>query len=182
MHAAFTLCTWLALLVTAVNAGAQTMPVGGARPAPNPAIDSRTHLHHAAAASRLREVQRLSEADFIRASRAPNTVVLDARSRDRYQELHIAGAVNLSFPDITAESLARLLPDRNTRILIYCNNNFVNAPNEFARKLPAAALNLSTFTTLYTYGYRNVFELAPLVDVRTTKLALAGTSILARGH
>jgi len=31
-------------------------------------------------------------------------------------------------------------------------------------------LNLSTFIALYIYGYRNVYELAPLIDIRTSKL------------
>ena len=29
---------------------------------------------------------------------------------------------------------------------------------------------VSTFIALYTYGYRNVYELAPLLDVRDTRL------------
>jgi hypothetical protein len=37
-------------------------------------------------------------------------------------------------------------------------------------KLPAAALNLATYTTLYTYGYRNIYELGPNLDVNTTRI------------
>ena len=103
-------------------------------------------------------------------SHQPGTLVLDARSRAKYEELHIRGAVNLSFPDITIESLARVIPDRDTRILIYCNNNFLEAEGPFPSKLPNASLNLSTFIALYTYGYRNVYELGPLIDVDDTKL------------
>jgi len=99
-------------------------------------------------------------------SEEPGTVILDARSRAKYDELHIRGAINLSFPDITIDSLKAMVPDRNTRILIYCNNNFMNAPSAFPSKLPTASLNLYTFIALYTYGYRNVYELAPLVDIR----------------
>lgn len=71
------------------------------------------------------------------------------------------GAVNLSCPDLTVESLARLVPDTATLILIYCNNNFANAPDPMPVNLPPAALNLATYTALYTYGYRNVYELGP---------------------
>lgn len=63
----------------------------------------------------------------VAASGKEGTVVLDARSRARFDELHVNGAINLSFPDITIESLERTIPDRRTRILIYCNNNFINA-------------------------------------------------------
>ena len=76
------------------------------------------------------------------------------------------------FTDITVESLATLLPDRNTRILIYCNNNFSRAQRPFPSKMARASLNLSTFIALYTYGYRNVYELGPLVDIQQTILPL----------
>ncbi len=149
---------------------------------PNPAIDMKGYLKVATEAAEYREKRRLSEEDFIKMSREPGVVVLDARSREKYDELHIKGAVNLSFPDITVESLARLFPDKNAKILIYCNNNFVNAEEAFPRKMATASLNLSTYISLYTYGYRNVYELGPLLDVRTTRIELApaGTSSSTR--
>ena len=88
----------------------------------------------------------------------------------------MAGAINLPFPDIAVESIARAIPDRNTRVLIYCNNNFRNAEEAFPTKLPAASLNLSTFIALYTYGYRNVYELGPLVDIEKSALPFEGTA------
>ena len=78
-------------------------------------------------AANARESRRISEADFIRMSREPKTVVLDARSRERFDELHVKGAMNLSFPDIAIDSLHAAIPDKSTRILIYCNNNFAGA-------------------------------------------------------
>jgi len=106
-------------------------------------------------------------------SREPGTVVLDARSKARYDELHVAGALHLSFPDIAIESLAALLPDKDVRILIYCNNNFRGAEGPFPKKLASASLNLSTFVALYDYGYRNVWELGPLIDVETSTIPFA---------
>jgi len=139
---------------------------------PNPSIDMKGYLRIAAEAAEHREKRRLSENDFIRMSNQPNVIVLDARSKQKYEELHIKGAVNLSFPDITVESLATVLPDKKATILIYCNNNFENAEDAFPRKMASASLNLSTYISLYTYGYRNVYELGPLLDVKTTKLEL----------
>ncbi len=138
----------------------------------NPAIDMEGHLRVAAEAARHRETRRLSEEDFIRMSREPGTVVLDARSRQKYDELHVKGALNLSFPDIAVESLGRVLPDKGTRVLIYCNNNFRGAEGPFPTKRSIASLNLSTYIALYSYGYRNVYELGPLIDVQATKLEL----------
>ena len=146
-----------------------------ATPIENPAIDMEGFLSAAREAARHRQSRRLSEADFIRMSREPGTVVLDARSRQKYDELHVRGAVNLSFPDIAIESLKRTIPEPRTRILIYCNNNFANAQGPFPSKLPSASLNLSTYIALYNYGYRNVYELGPLVDIKKSKLPFDGT-------
>jgi hypothetical protein len=138
----------------------------------NPRIDMGGYLRIAHEAAQHREVRRLSETEFIRMSALPGTVVLDARSAQKYKELHVEGAVNLSFPDITIESLERLIPDKNTRVLIYCNNNFSNAERAFPTKMPSASLNISTYIALYNHGYRNVYELAPLIDANKTKLKL----------
>ncbi|MBK9163871.1 MAG: hypothetical protein IPM21_08160 [Acidobacteria bacterium] len=37
---------------------------------------------------------------------------------------------------------------------------------------PISSLNISTYISLYTYGYRNVYELGPLVDIGATKLEM----------
>jgi len=139
-------------------------------PADNPAIDVHGYLRIANEAATHRESHRLSESEFIRMGREPGTIVLDARSRQKYDEMHVKGAINLSFPDIAIESLERALPDKNTRILIYCNNNFQNAPGPFPSKLPSASLNISTYIALYDYGYRNVYELGPLIDMSASRL------------
>lgn len=142
---------------------------------PNPAIDMKGYLKIANEAAEYREKHRLTEDDFLRVSKESGVIVLDARSRQKFDELHIKGAVNLSFPDITVESLATMFPDKNAKILIYCNNNFRNAEVAFPRKIAEASLNISTYISLYTYGYRNVYELGPLLDVKTTKLELVSS-------
>jgi len=144
---------------------------------PNPRIDMAAYLKVAQEAAAHRETHRVTEAEFLRMSREPGTIILDARSREKYDLLHIRGAINLSFPDIAIDSLARVLPDKSARILIYCNNNFRNEPEAFPAKAASASLNVSTYISLYTYGYRNVYELGPLLDVKTTKLPLERTSI-----
>ena len=143
-----------------------------AKEIPNPAIDMKGFLKLTREAAKHRESRRLTEDQFIAMAKESGVVILDARSKQKFDELHIAGAVNLSFPDITVDSLATLFPDKNQKILIYCNNNFVNEEQAFPRKIATASLNLSTYISLYTYGYRNVYELGPLLDVKTTKLEL----------
>ena len=161
------------VVVLALSLESLAVPVA---PAPdNPAIDMNGHLRVSHEAALHREARRVTEAEFLRMSREPGTVILDARSKEKFDELHVKGAIHLSFPDIAIESLARVLPDKNTRILIYCNNNFFNDESAFARKIATASLNLSTYITLYDYGYRNVYELAPLIDVNATKIRLEPT-------
>jgi phage shock protein E len=117
-----------------------------------------------------RQSRLVSEQDFIRMSRAPGTVVLDARSREKFDGLHVQGAISLPFSDIAIESLKAAIPDQRTRILIYCNNNFANVEGPFPAKIARASLNLSTYIALYSYGYHNVYELEPLIDLKSSKL------------
>jgi hypothetical protein len=145
----------------------------------NPAIDMEGYLRVAREAARYREERRLSESEFLRMAAEPGTIVLDARSKQRFDELHVKGAVNLSFPDFTIDSLSILAPNKNTRILIYCNNNFIGAEQPFPTKIARASLNLSTFIALYSYGYRNIYELGPLLDVKTTRLDLVPSPEIA---
>ena len=147
---------------------------------PNPRIDMAAYLAVAGEAARHRAQRRLDVAAFERMRRTPGSIVLDARSAEKFARAHVAGAINLPFPDIDIASLARVLPDKEARILIYCNNNFANAEKAFPRKRLDASLNLSTYIALYSYGYRNVYELGPLLDARDPGLPMAGSDYAAR--
>jgi len=146
----------------------------------NPAIDMDGYLRVATEAAAYRQSHRVTEDEFIRMAQEPGTIVLDARSGEKFELLHVKGALNLSFPDISISTLAELLPDKKTRVLIYCNNNFKNEEAAFPGKAARASLNLSTYIALYSYGYRNVYELGPLLDVHTTKLPLEGSLLFPR--
>jgi hypothetical protein len=184
---------FLAAHLTGSTGAADPKPAAAARPGappPNPNIDMNAFLANAQAAATHRESRRLSEDDFVKTSREPSVIILDARSKEMYDLLHVKGAINLSFPDIDAESVKKVLPDKDAKILIYCNNNFTPAPGvknpprgpadpkvaaAFKGKGPAVSLNLSTQVTLFNYGYKNVYELAPLVDPAATKLELVSS-------
>jgi hypothetical protein len=151
------------------------LPAAARATSGNPAIDMDGFLRVSAEAARHRNSRRISEAEFIRMSREPGVVILDARSREKFDELHIKGAINLSFPDIAVATLAKTIPDRSTLILIYCNNNFRGAEQPFPTKIPVASLNLSTYVALYSYGYPNVYELAPQLDIASSRLTFEST-------
>lgn len=141
---------------------------------PNPLIDYAAFEQNVAEVGKLREQRRISEEEFLRMARDPATVILDARSAGMFQLLHVKGAKNLSLPDFTEAELAKVIPTKATRVLIYCNNNFLSAPKAFATKAPSASLNIHTFNALYSYGYTNVYELGPLIDVKVAKLQFEG--------
>lgn len=144
---------------------------------PNELIDYPKYLQIARDVQPVRAKRRLTEEQFAAMAAEPGTVVLDARSADKFRLRHIKGAVSLPFTNFTEESLAKALPQKTMRVLIYCNNNFRGAPVSLAAKSPPASLNISTFVALATYGYTNVYELGPLLDVRTTKLVMEGTEV-----
>ena len=174
----------VALLATlaffaSLSAAAQDI-AGSGTPIINPAIDEAAYLRAVGDALGHRARRRLSETEFIRMSREPGTIVLDARSKAKFDELHVEGAINLSFPDIAVESLSQALPDKDARILIYCNNNFSGAEGAFPSKLPSASLNLPTYVALYDYGYRNVYELGPLIDIAATAIPFEGRAAPTR--
>jgi hypothetical protein len=114
---------------------------------------------------------------FLELSTQENTLILDTRSASAYSQKHLAGAIHLNFSDFTASKLAALIPDKNTRILIYCNNNFADDPRNFPTKSAPLALNIPTFINLYGYGYTNIYELKDLLSVNNPQLKFSGTAV-----
>jgi hypothetical protein len=210
----------------------QAAPSVGKPPAENPAIDYQTFAKNVDTVGSLREKRRISEEEFLRMAGEPDTIILDARSHDKYAGVHIKGAVNLPLPDMNADDLARVIPSKTTKVLIYCNNNFedlsapraaTSGPGEkvskpdakipapsvnsaspeqsskpykdkgfvvfrkggdgailLKRKTAPASLNIYTFNTLYAYGYTNVYELGPLIEIQNSILPFEGTRVLPK--
>ena len=42
-----------------------------------------------------------------------------------------------------------------------------------------ASLNISTYISLYTYGYRNIYELGPYLDINKSILPFEGSLVAA---
>lgn len=158
----------IALVVCAVTGGA-------VEPIPNERIDYPGFIQIAQKTGPAREERRVTEEKFMELAGRPGAVLLDARSADKYALRHIRGAISLPFTDFTEASLAKVIPSKETLVLIYCNNNFRGSPAAFAAKSAAASLNISTYIALSTYGYTNVYELGPLLDVKTTAIPFEGT-------
>ncbi|MCF3111554.1 rhodanese-like domain-containing protein [Niabella sp. CC-SYL272] len=126
---------------------------------------------------------------FLRLAGETGTVILDTRSDEMYNRKHIKGALHLNFADFTQANLSKVIPAFDTKVLIYCNNNFDGDQQNFATKavVPTAAfkknkpvtlaLNIPTYINLYGYGYRNVYELAELVNINDPRLKFEGTEV-----
>lgn len=131
---------------------------------------------------------------FLKMSQNPGVVILDTRSDFRFERVHVKGARHLAFTDFTQDNLAKVIPSAETTILIYCNNNFEGNPTDFATKgyVPSVqvgrqvaeqakprllALNIPTYINLYGYGYRNVYELNELVNVKDPRIGFEGSIV-----
>jgi phage shock protein E len=151
--------------------------VGAQNSIPNPEIDYPGFRREVQRVESIRESRRLTEEQFLKAMAEPGVVLLDARSPRRFQMRHLKGAVNLDFTEFTAAELSKVIPNKNTKVLIYCNNNFSQSPESFALKAAPTSLNISTYVALSSYGYTNVYELGPRLDIGKSVLPFAGTEV-----
>ncbi len=138
---------------------------------------------------------------FLKMSQEEGVIIFDARSDFRFDRIHLKGAKHLAFTDFTEDNLKKVIPNPDTKILIYCNNNFDGNQTDFATKavLPRPksdkavatqfaaqakplmmALNIPTYINLYGYGYRNVYELYELVKVNDPRITFEGTMVVQK--
>lgn len=136
-------------------------------------IDFVGFMDASSEAFQYRKNRLINTREFIEMSKDKNTIILDTRSKEAYNQRHVKGAIHLNFSDFTKEKLEKLLPDQNTRILIYCNNNFISNNLSFLLKAPPLALNIPTFINLYGYGYKNIYELNSLIKDDDSLLKMA---------
>ncbi len=73
--------------------------------------------------------------------RGDDFVLVEALSQKHYQSSHLPGAVNLPYEFV--DEAEKLLPDKDTEIVVYCMNVDCEASTEEARELEGM-------------GYRNV--------------------------
>ncbi len=101
-----------------------------------------------------REARMVTLDKFVEMSKQPGVIILDTRSDSMYNAKHIKGAIHLNFSDFTEKNLAALIPNKNTKILIYCNNNFSDDQGNFPYKICGASYTCSTADhTCIEYSY-----------------------------
>jgi Rhodanese-like domain len=97
-------------------------------------VDFDAYLNLAKEVQTYRQSHLVSLDSFLQLSKGIDVIILDTRSKEMFEAKHIKGAINLNFSDFTQANLAAIIPDFNTKILIYCNNNFSNDRVHFATK------------------------------------------------
>ncbi len=81
-------------------------------------------------------------------------VLIDLRSEINFKSSHLKGAVNVRMEDFTDARLKELVPDKNTLVIVYCDNSFY--PTRMI------ALTAYGYPTLKQFGYQNAYQVAPL--------------------
>lgn len=87
---------------------------------------------------------------FLELMKNPKAVTLDLRDEIRYYLSHIRGAKHLG-PDIHEDQLAKLVPDKHTPILLYCENSLFPTRN--------VSLTDVALPQILALGYRQVYLL-----------------------
>jgi rhodanese-related sulfurtransferase len=154
---------FIALAIAGANPAATAAPL-------NPQIDYDGYRALIAEVQPYRRARLIDWKAFTAAAAEPDVLILDARSAEQFAAGHIRGAVNVPLPEFSDERLAEVIGRADRPILIYCNNNFRNDRPPVMLKSGRLALNLSTFTHLYGYGYRNVRELNDVMDFDDPKV------------
>ena len=79
----------------------------------------------------------------------PDAILLDVRTAEEYWSGYIPGAINFSSTDITADTAAVMLPDKNQTIYVYCRSG---------------NRSRSTAEALLKLGYTRVIDAGGIMD------------------
>lgn len=122
---------------------------------PADVIDFPVLANNSAALAGMHRQRTVDVETFLAMAGDEDTVLLDVRSAWEYQCAHVEGALNMSVADITADTMKRIAPARDTRIVIYCSNSLYYTP------MRRIALTSMAFPLLFELGYSNVYQLQP---------------------
>ena len=109
----------------------------------------------------LRNSRQVSMKEITEMLKDKNTVLLDTRSDQDFKRLHIRGAKHLSYADFTTDRITKMFPDKNTRIIVYCDKAIANPLTRMM------ALSTNAFVDLHMQGYSNIYEMQGASQGRT---------------
>ena len=108
---------------------------------------------------------------------AKNAVILiDLRGKESFEAAHIRGAINVPIELLTLEHLQTVVPNSDSRIVVYCSNNF----------MPTRMIALTTlgYPAIEQLGYSQVHRLEDLWHSTACRESekLAGNDKLNRSY
>ena len=92
----------------------------------------------------------ISQDEAVQMMKDDNAVILDVRTIDEYNELHIRGAICIPV-DTIDESISSFIPDTGQVILVYCRSG--NRSRQASEKLAALG-----YTNVYEFGGINTWK------------------------
>jgi hypothetical protein len=121
-------------------------------------VDNKSNIldylsYHESAALIDSKAHEISLNRLIELSSWSDTVIIDLRPREAYEQGHIKGALHLG-ADIDKEKLSGIAPSRVSAVILYCSNSLMPV-----RMMSLTDLSLPQFINL---GYEQVYMLEPL--------------------
>jgi len=114
---------------------------------------------------------------FLALRKQKNTVVLDLRTPAEYEHEHIEGAIPFG-ADISKEKLEKLIPSKDTTILLYCTDSLYPT-----RTIALTTVSLPQFIL---QGYPNTYKLAPIwqgkADWRDSEKEMSRLPMVKKGQ
>ncbi len=116
-------------------------------------IDYDAYYKKAGELSSLRKERTIGVNKLLEMKEDKKTIILDVRSKISYECSHIDGAINIPYSDIKEGTLKSIIPNKDTRVIIYCDNGIEEM---ITRVMP---LSMQAFPLIYQLGYQNIYEL-----------------------
>jgi hypothetical protein len=108
-------------------------------------------FHRTALNNPARKTSALQAVEWLKNGEA---VLIDLNSKEQFAHTHLKGAINLPGTDLTDEVLNALVPNKLTRIIVYCTDTLYPT-----RRLALTTIGAPAFIQL---GYPNTTVLEPL--------------------
>jgi hypothetical protein len=106
--------------------------------------------------NKLRQTRQVSTSELLGMLDDKNTVILDVRGDEDFRQMHIRGSKHLSLSDMTAATLAKAVPSKTTRIVLYCDTALIPYPTR------RVAVSAQAYPLIYQHGYEILFEVGQL--------------------
>ena len=143
------------ILLLLIPSGASAVP-----PVPQGTYkDYARHHRDALALAEIHKERLITPQQLLDMMQDPNTVLIDVRDIERYAKSHIKGAKNYSPFIFSDKEFQELVPDKETKIILYCDNGLSYIAGPPKKNMRAISLTSLAFPYLYTLGYHNLYEL-----------------------